>query len=96
VEAVESARPSTKNFFFFGSRVFGFGSDPSCLNISSYETSTRKPCAKEVPETDYLTQREQYLNMTTLCRLKIPLRSFRSEEGRTIALERIVSEKAVI
>ncbi len=32
----------------------------------------------EVPETDYLTQREQYLNSTTLRRLKIPLQSFRS------------------
>ena len=42
---------------------------------------------KEVPETDYLTQRVQYLNRTTLHRLK---------EGRTIALEQSVSEKAVI
>jgi hypothetical protein len=45
--------------------------------------------------TDYLTQREQYLNRTTLRRSKIPLRSFRSEECRTFALERSVSEKAV-
>jgi hypothetical protein len=36
-------------------------------SISSYETrSTRKPCAKEVPETDYLTQQKQYLKRTTL------------------------------
>ncbi len=55
----------------------------------------RKPCAKEVPETDYLTQQEQYLNRTTLRRLKILLQSFRSEEGRTIALEQSVSKKAV-
>ncbi len=58
--------------------------------------SPRKPCAKEVPETDYLTQREQYLNKTTLRRLKIPVRSIRSEECCTIALERSVSKKAVI
>ncbi len=37
--------------------------------------------------TDYLTQREQYSNRTTLRRLKIPPRSFCSEECRTIALE---------
>ncbi len=41
-------------------------------------------------------KQEQYLNRTTLRRLKIPLRSFCSEECRTIALERSVSEKAVI
>ncbi len=36
-------------------------------SIGSYETwSTRKSCAKEVPETDYLTQRKQYLKRTTL------------------------------
>ncbi len=70
--------------------------DPSRLNIGSYETqSTRKPCAKEVPETDYHMQREQYLNRTTLHRMKIPLRSIHSKGGRNIALERNVSEKAV-
>jgi hypothetical protein len=36
---------------------------------------------KEVPETDYFTQQKQYLKMTTLRRLKIPLRSIRSKEG---------------
>ena len=35
--------------------------------ISSYKTwSTRKPCAKEVPEMDYLSQQKQYLKRTTL------------------------------
>ena len=42
--------------------------------------STRKPCAKEVPETDYFTQQKQYLKRTTLCRLKILLRSICSKE----------------
>ncbi len=45
------------------------GLEAACLgrSISSYETwSTRKPCAKEVPETDYLTQQKQYLKRTTL------------------------------
>ncbi len=50
---------------------------------------TRKPCAKEVPEIDYTLegllyapiQRKRYLKRTTLRRLKIPLRSIRSEEG---------------
>jgi hypothetical protein len=64
---------------FFCSRVFGLGDGEG---IGSYETwSTRKPCAKEVLETDYFTQRKQYLERTTLRRLKIPLRSIRSEEG---------------
>ncbi len=37
-------------------------------SVSSYKTwSARKPCAKEVPETDYLTQQKQYLKRTTLC-----------------------------
>jgi hypothetical protein len=57
--------------------------------------STRKPCAKEVPEMDYLMQQKQYLKRTTLRRLKIPLRSICSKEGRTIALEQSMSEKAV-
>ncbi len=36
-------------------------------SIGSYETwSTRKPCAKEVLETDYLMQQKQYLKRTTL------------------------------
>ncbi len=72
---------STKKVLFWFMSIWVLR-DPSRLNIGSYETkSTRKPCAKEVPETDYLTQREQYLNRTTLRRLKIPLRSIRSEEG---------------
>jgi hypothetical protein len=41
-------------------------------------------------------KREQYLNRTTQRRLKIPPRSFRGKECRTFALERSVSEKAVI
>jgi hypothetical protein len=40
----------------------------------------RKQCVKEVPEMDYFTQWKQYLKRTTLCRLKIPLQSIRSEE----------------
>ncbi len=85
--------PYTKNFFFWFTSIWVLR-DPSRLNIGSYETeSSRKPYAKEVPETDYLTQREQYLNRTTLRRLKIPLRSICTKEGRTIALEQSVSEK---
>ncbi len=67
---------------FFGSRAFGFGSGPSRLKYRLLRYFyTRKPCAKEVPETDYLMQRKQYLKRTTLRRLKIPLRTIRSEEG---------------
>ncbi len=45
------------------------GLEAACLgrSIGSYKTkSTRKPYAKEVPETDYLTQQKQYLKRTTL------------------------------
>jgi hypothetical protein len=52
---------------FFGSWVFGFGSSPSRLKYWLLRIfSTRKPCAKEVPETDYFTQQKQYLKRTTL------------------------------
>jgi hypothetical protein len=40
-------------------------------------------------------KRKHYLKRTSLRRLKIPLQSIRSEEGRTIALERSVNKKAV-
>jgi hypothetical protein len=59
--------PYTKNSFFFGSQVFGFGSSPSWLKYRLLRFFTRKPCAKEVPETDYLMQQKQYLKRTTLC-----------------------------
>jgi hypothetical protein len=77
-----------QEFLFFGSRVFGFRSGPSWLKYRLLHFfSMRKPCAKEVPETDYLTQRKQYLKgllytpiqrkqyhkRTTLHTLKIPL-----------------------
>ena len=55
-----SVCPQPRNFFFWLTSTWVLR-DPSRLNIGSYETlSTRKPCAKKVPETDYLTQREQY------------------------------------
>ncbi len=69
----------TKNSFF-GSQVLG--RDPSWLKYRLLRYFvTRKPCAKEVPETDYLTQQKQYLKRTTLRRLKIPLQSICSKEG---------------
>jgi hypothetical protein len=56
-----------QEFLFFGSRVFGFGSGPSRLKYRLLRLfSMRKPCAKEVPEMDYFTQRKQYLKRTTL------------------------------
>ncbi len=69
-----SVCPQPRNFFF-GSRVLG-SERPVLFDVSAPTRlkSTRKPCAKEVPETDYLTQQEQFLNRTTLRRLKIPLR----------------------
>ncbi len=65
---------------FFGSRVLG--RDPSRLKYRLLRYFfMRKPCAKEVPETDYLTQWKQYLKRTTLRRLKILLQSICIEEG---------------
>jgi hypothetical protein len=57
-----------QEFLFFGSQVFGFRSGPSRLKYRLLRFfSTRKPCAKEVPEMDYFTQQKQYLKRTTLC-----------------------------
>ncbi len=56
-----------QELLFFDSRVFGFRSGPSRFKYRLLRFfSTRKPCAKEVPETDYFTQRKQYLERT-LC-----------------------------
>jgi hypothetical protein len=74
------------------------GSEATCLgwSIGSYETwSTRKPCAKAVLETDYLTQQKQYHKRTTLRTMKIPLQSIRSKEGLHYCLG-AKGEKAVI
>jgi hypothetical protein len=61
-----SVCPQPRRFFFWFTSTWVLR-DPSRVNIGSYETlSTRKPCAKEVPATDYLTQRKQYLKRTTL------------------------------
>jgi hypothetical protein len=57
---------STEKFLFWFTSIWALR-DPSRLNIGSYETlTTRKPCAKEVLATDYLTQRKQYLKRATL------------------------------
>ncbi len=60
-----------------------WGSEATRLgwSIGSYETSsTRKPCAKAVPELDSFTQQKQYHKRTTLRTLKLPLQSIRSKE----------------
>ncbi len=54
-----------KTFFWFTS--IGVLRDPSRLKYwLLHYFFTRKPCAKEVLETDCLTQRKQYLKRTTL------------------------------
>ncbi len=70
----------TKNSFFWFMSI-GVLRDPSRLKYRLLRFFTRKPCAKEVPETDYLMQQKQYLKRTTLSRLKIPLQSICSKEG---------------
>jgi hypothetical protein len=58
--------PKTKNSFFLFT-IIG-GSETTHLGWVSAPVffSTRKPCAKEVPETDYFTQQKGYLKRTTL------------------------------
>ncbi len=78
---------------FFGSRVLGFWKTNLDWSIASCVFFTMKPCAKEVPETDYSMQQKQYLKRTTLCRLKIPLRSICSEEGPHYRLSKAWARK---
>jgi hypothetical protein len=69
------------NSFFWFTNI-GVLRDPSRLKYRLLRYFfTRKPCAKEVPETDYLTQQKQYLKRTTLRRLNIPLQTICSKEG---------------
>ncbi len=85
----------TKNSFLWFTSI-GVLRDPSRLKYRLLSFfSTRKPCAREVPEMDYLTQQKQYLKRTiyapiqqkqyrkrTILRmLKIPLRTICSDEG---------------
>ncbi len=84
-----------QEFLFFVHKYWG--SKATCLgwSIGSYKTSsTRKPCAKAVPETDSLTQQKQYHKRTTLHTTKTPLQSICSKEGCTIAWAKC--KKAVI
>jgi hypothetical protein len=61
-----SACPKPRIPFFLFTSIW-VSKDPSRLKYRLLRYFfTRKPCAKEVPETDYFTQRKQYLNRTTL------------------------------
>ncbi len=74
--------PKPRIPFFLVHEYWGSEATHLGWSIGSYETcSTRKPCAKAVPETDYFTQQKQHHKRTTLCMLKIPLQSIRSKEG---------------
>ncbi len=85
-----------QEFLFFVHEYWGSEVTHLGWSISSYETSsTRKPCAKAVPEMDSLMQWEQYHVRTTLRTLKLPLQSIRSEEGLHYRLG-VKREKAVI
>ncbi len=57
--------PYTKNSFFLVHEYLGLEAARLGWNIGRFY-STRKPCAKEVPEKDYFTQRKQYLKRTIL------------------------------
>ncbi len=81
----------TKNSFFWFTSI---GERPILIEVSAPALFfTRKPCAKEVPETDYLKQQKQYLKRNTLRRLKIPLQSICSEEGPHYCLSKVWARK---
>ncbi len=83
-----------QEFLFLVHEYLGLEAARLGWSIGSYETwSTRKQCVKEVPETDYFTQQKQYLKRTTLRRLKILLRSIRSEEGPHYRLSEVWARK---
>ncbi len=70
-----------QEFLFFVHEYLGLEAARLGQCIGSYKTSsTRKPCAKAVPETDSLTQQKQYHKRTTLRTFKLPLQSIRSKE----------------
>ena len=90
--------------FFFGSRVFGFGSSPSHLKYRLlrdlvYEEAMCKGssgnglpyAAKAVPKKDYFTHllSKSSTIRATLHRLKILLQSIRSEEGPHYRLSKV-------
>jgi hypothetical protein len=80
------------HFFWFTS--IGVLGDPSRIKYRLLrDFFTRKPCAKEVPETDYLTQWKQYLKRTTLPRLKILLQNICSKEGPHYPLSKAWARK---
>jgi hypothetical protein len=82
VQGQRSMCPKPKIPFFLVHNYWGSEVTRLSLSIRSYETSsTRKRCAKAVPETDSFTQQKQYHKRTTLCTLKLPLQSIHSKEG---------------
>ncbi len=71
-----------QEFFFLVHKYWGSEVTHLGWSIGSYETSsTRKPCAKAIPEMDSLTQQKQYHKRTTLRTTKTPLQSICSKEG---------------
>ncbi len=78
----QRSRVLNQEFLFLVHKYWGSEATRLGGCIGSYETcSTRKPCEKAVPETDYFTQQKQYHKRTTLRTLKILLQSICSKEG---------------
>ncbi len=55
-----------QEFLFFWFKSIWVWKRPVSVEVSAPVFFLRKPCAKEVPEMDYLTQQKQYLKRTTL------------------------------
>ncbi len=88
IQGQRSMCPKPRIPFFLVHKYWGSEATRLGWSIGSYETSsTRKPCAKAVPETDSFTQQKQYHERTTLRTLKLPLQSIRSKEGLHFCIE---------
>jgi hypothetical protein len=74
--------PKPRIPFFLVHEYWGSETTSLSWSIGSYETSsTRKPCAKAVPEMDTFTQWKQYHKRNTLHTFKLPLQSIRNDGG---------------
>ncbi len=71
-----------QEFLFLVHEYLGLETARLGWSIGSYETwSTRKPCAKKVPETDYFTQRKQYLKKDYFTHVEDPAAKHCNKEG---------------
>jgi hypothetical protein len=77
-----SVCPKPRIPFFLFTSIWGLEAARLGWSIGSYKTwSTRKPCAKEVPEMDYFMQQKQYLKKDYFTHVEDPTAKHCSKEG---------------